>query len=626
MIENLFGALSLAVFERRADGLFDAIGRLPEWLSISGPIIDLADQFPLLEVFFLDCEANWEGQSDVWTEAAAEGEIYLQATATTQDARKYLAIRALPQALFTYQQLAHDFELEKEKVERLSQELEIKRQEAERATQAKSDFLATMSHEIRTPLNAIIGMADVLSATTLSTEQKKCVDVFQRNGVGLLNLINDILDLSKVESGRVDLEATDMDLREVIARAMEVVEARATAKGLWLRQQITPGVPFYLIGDPNRLRQVIINLLGNSIKFTDKGGLEVRVTTDPDDDRPGRLRFAIIDTGIGIPADKRELIFESFSQADSSTTRKYGGTGLGLTISRQLVELMGGRIWVESEVGLGSTFLFTAGFGVQENQAQLQKPQGALPVSIEELEARTAGLRILLADDSDDNRYLILSYLKHAQVTVEIAENGEIATRMYRDGGFDVVLMDVEMPVMDGYQATTEIRRFEKEMQLARTPVLALTAHAFSDMAARGFEAGFTAMLTKPIRKVTLLEGLVEHAPKVRRGAGRQERQVVHTNVVQVEEGMEDVVPGYLAKRRAEVPFYQGALGRSDFDSIRKYAHKMKGTGSGYGFPMLTEVGAAMEKAAMESDAGQLRECIDQLALYLESVELKYIK
>jgi CheY-like chemotaxis protein len=283
------------------------------------------------------------------------------------------------------------------------------------------------------------------------------------------------------------------------------------------------------------------------------------------------------------------------------------------------VELMNGRIWVESEVGLGSTFLFTAGFGVQENQAQIQKSQAASPVSIEELEGLTAGLRILLADDSDDNRYLILSYLKHAQVTVEIAENGEVATRMYRDGGF-------EMPVMDGYQATSEIRRFEKEMQLSGTPVLALTAHAFSDMAARGFEAGFTAMLTKPIRKITLLEGLVEHAPKERRETGKQEARVVHTNVVQVEEGMEDVVPGYLAKRRAEVPFYQGALGRNDFDSIRKYAHKMKGTGSGYGFPMLTELGTAMEKAAMDSDAGQLRECIDQLALYLESVELKYIK
>src|SRR5271166_3465069 len=190
----------------------------------------------------------------------------------------------------------------------VNRELELKRQEAERATRAKSDFLATMSHEIRTPLNAIIGMADVLSGTTLTPEQKKCVDVTQRNGVALLNLINDILDLSKVESGKVELEAVDFDLREVVARALEVVEARSAAKGLFLRRSIAPGIPVFLIGDPNRLRQVIINLLGNSIKFTEHGGVEVRVEPDPEDSRPGFLRFAISDTGIGIPEGKVDRI------------------------------------------------------------------------------------------------------------------------------------------------------------------------------------------------------------------------------------------------------------------------------------------------------------------------------
>ena len=346
-------------------------GRVPDWLRISDGPIDLSDIFPLLELFLSDCAAEWKGQSDVWTEPDPRGgELYLQAVAATLADRRFIALRPLPQALFTYQQLAHDFELAKDKVERLSRELELKRREAERATQAKSDFLATMSHEIRTPLNAIIGMADVLSATALSIEQQKCVDVFQRNGVSLLNLINDILDLSKVEAGRVELEATTMDLRDVIARAMEVVEARVRAKGLALDLVIAPGVPVHLIGDPNRLRQVLINLLGNSIKFTEHGGLEVRVDFDPDDSRPGRLRFGIADTGIGIPEDKLGRIFESFSQADSSTTRKYGGTGLGLAISKQLVELMGGRIWVESQVGVGSVFYFTAGFRIREHRTE----------------------------------------------------------------------------------------------------------------------------------------------------------------------------------------------------------------------------------------------------------------
>jgi signal transduction histidine kinase/CheY-like chemotaxis protein len=625
MIENLFGALSLGVFERRSDGHFEVVGKLPAWLPCTERTLDLADRYPLLEVFFTECDESWEAESDVWTEPSEHGELYLQAVATTLADKRFLAIRSLPQAMFTYQQLAHDFELEKEKVERLSREVEIKRQEAERATQAKSDFLATMSHEIRTPLNAIIGMADVLSATALSSEQQKCVDVFQRNGVGLLNLINDILDLSKVESGRVELEATEMDLKDVIARAIEVVEARAAAKGLSLRQEIAPDVPLYLIGDPNRLRQVIINLLGNSIKFTDKGGLEVRVLVDPDDATPGRLRFSINDTGIGIPADKLDLIFESFSQADSSTTRKYGGTGLGLAISKQLVELMGGRIWVESEVGVGSRFIFTAGFGVQADQTPRQNAPAA-HAPAEDLEGQLSGLRILLADDSDDNRYLILSYLKRAQVTIDVAENGEEAARLYRERAYDVVLMDVEMPVMDGYQATGEIRRFEKENARAAAPVLALTAHAFAEMEKRGLAAGFTALLTKPIRKVTLLEALLKYAPKERQPDFEQPQEPNSPNLVQVEEGMEDVVPGYLEKRRAEVPIYLEALARADFDSIRKMAHKMKGTGAGYGFPPLTELGAALEKAALEKDSAHLEQCTNQLALYLQGVRLQYIK
>jgi len=659
MTEDLFAALDLAVFERRADGSFDPVGRIPEWLQISDGPIDLCDTFPLLELFVSECDDEWRGQSDVWTEPDPRGgELYLQAVATKLGDRRFIALRSLPQALFTYQQLAHDFELEKEKVERLSRELEVKRREAERATQAKSDFLATMSHEIRTPLNAIIGMADVLSATPLSPEQQKCVDVFQRNGVSLLNLINDILDLSKVEAGRVELEATAMDLRDVIARAMEVVEGRARTKGLSLRQTIAPEVPVHLIGDPNRLRQIIINLLGNSIKFTDKGGLEVRVECDPDDSRAGllpgqsRLRFGISDTGIGIPEDKLGLIFESFSQADSSTTRRYGGTGLGLAISKQLVELMDGHIWVESKVGVGSTFFFTAGFQVQENPIeQDQKAQTARP--IEELEELVSGLRILLADDSEDNRYLIRSYLKRTSVVVEIAENGEMAARMFREGHYDIVLMDVEMPVMDGYQATGEIRRFEKETGSPATPVLALTAHAFAEMAVRGAEAGFTALLTKPIRKVTLLEALAEHgkknagvatgaaenvalsrtrptiaaSPLVKTTSGTGTAEVPETlvrNMIQVEEGMEDVVPGYLEKRRAEVPVYAEALARDDFDSIKRLAHKMRGTGSGYGFPVLTELGSAMEKAAIGGDSAQIRESLQQFAQYLDSIELKY--
>lgn len=642
---DLPAVLDLAVFEQLPDTRFRPVGRLPDWLLLpthGEDSIDLTEHFPLLELFFAECEPAWESSSglrmdsDIWSEQSAQGkELYLQAVAASSGGRRLIVLRSLPEALFTYQQLAHDLELAKERVERMSRELiavnrelEEKRREADRATQAKSDFLATMSHEIRTPLNSIIGMADVLSGTTLTSEQQKCVDVFQRNGVGLLNLINDILDLSKVESGKVELEETSFDLLDVIARAMEVVEVRSTAKGLTLRQSIAPGVPVFLAGDPNRLRQIIINLLGNSIKFTERGGLEVQVEPDPEDGRPGCLRFAISDTGIGIPADKIDQIFESFTQVDSSTTRKYGGTGLGLTISRQLVELMGGRVWVESTVGKGSTFFFTAKLGVQENQSQRPEPTASTVVGPPTM--IRPGLRILLADDSEDNRFLILSYLNQAQASIDVAENGEIAARMFRPGRYDLVLMDVEMPVMDGYAATQEIRRFERDTGAPATPVLALTAHAFADMAAKSLAAGFSGHLTKPIRKVTLLEAVANYSAGIAPG-GADDRLAASAvfpgpaNIkILIEPGMEDVVPSYLEKRRKEIPQYRQALENGDFDAIRMLGHKMKGTGAGYGFAELTSLGAALEQAALRADTPEIRAKVEEFAVYVEAVQLEY--
>ncbi len=591
----------------------------------------------MLGLFLSDCEGEWKGESEIWDEAdAAGGKGSMLAVATAMNDRRFIALQLLPKVINEWQQKGVNTGLRKEEVEKKNREIERLNRELARATQAKSDFLAAMSHEIRTPLNAIIGMADVLSATPLSEDQKKCVEVFQRNGVGLLTLINDILDLSKVEAGKVELEVTELDLHDVIARAMEVVDGRVRAKGLSLRAVVAPDVPTRLMGDPNRLRQILINLLGNSIKFTEKGGLEVRVVRDPDDSRPGRLRFGVSDTGIGIPADKLGTIFESFSQVDASTTRKYGGTGLGLAISKQLVELMDGRIWPESEVGAGSVFYFTAGFQVLEGEpAKPAAEKASGTQSIDKLESLIGGLHILLADDSEDNRYLISSYLKSAQVRIDVAENGEIAARMFREGKYDIVLMDVEMPLMDGYQATGEIRRFEAETRAHPTAVLALTAHAFTEMKGRAREAGFTDVLTKPIRKIDLLKGIFAHAP-----GGRARAEAVTSaplapssapatperNIVEVEEGMEDVVPGYLDKRRAEIPLYAAAVDSGDFDTVRNLGHKMKGTGAGYGFPVLTEIGGVLEQAARQRESERIREALRRLDAYVGNIELKYSK
>jgi len=498
--------------------------------------------------------------------------------------------------------------LEKARLEQQIGDVERRRREAEQATRAKSEFLATISHEIRTPLNAIIGMADVLLRTPLTDEQKKCVEVFQRNGTGLLNLINDLLDLSKAESGRVELEATDLDLCDVIERAMETVEGQAAAKGLFLRQSIAPDVPVRLIGDPNRLRQIITNLLGNSIKFTDRGGIEIRVETDPETPAPDaaryRLRLAVTDTGIGIPGDRLDAIFESFSQAERSTARRYGGTGLGLTISRKLVESMGGRIWVESAAGHGSTFFFTAQFLVQRDREQ----EGVKPEPVP-LADPPPGLRILLADDSEDNRFLIVSYLKGTGATIDIAENGKIAVEKFRAQRYDIVLLDVEMPVMDGFEATGEIRGLERERGAAPVPILALTAHSFSDMATARVAHQFTEILTKPIRDLTLREALARHG-----------RVAAIPSGIPVEDGMEEVVLRYVEKRRLEAPVYRRAVETGDFETIRKLAHKMKGTGAGYGFPPLTELGAGLEKAALQGDSAGAGELIERFAEYIDSI------
>ena len=487
---------------------------------------------------------------------------------------------------------------------RVEVELQLAKAAAESASRTKSDFLASMSHEIRTPMNVLLGIADILAKTDLTPEQDRYVQIFRRSGDNLLNLINDILDLSKVEASQLELEQTGFSLTDHLEKVMEMVAPRAQEKGLALVWNIAPTVSTNLVGDPTRLRQVLLNLLGNAIKFTESGEVSLKVEPDANTAVPTALRFTVSDSGIGIAEQKLGRIFERFTQADSSTTRRFGGSGLGLTISRRLVELMGGRIWVQGVVDKGSVFAFAVPLEVSSaSNRPAAAPAGAGPA------AAMPPLRILLAEDSPDNCIITVAYLEDTPHQLDIAETGAIACHMFKAKPYDMVLMDRQMPVMDGLTATRAIRAWELANQLPPTPIIALTASALKGDREMCLAAGCTAFLTKPIKQEVLLQAIMDNAPAAttstaswagHRFAGR--------------------IPSFLENCRQYVTATLEALERQDYQAAAIPGHNMRGSGTTFGFQAITDFGAELQISAEAGDGPAVRRWVGDLSSFLDRV------
>jgi PAS domain S-box-containing protein len=381
-----------------------------------------------------------------------------------------------------------------------TEELKKQKTEAEEANKAKSEFIANMSHEIRTPMNAILGFTEIILNSSLNEQQRKALNVVKDSGQALMQLINDVLDISKIESGRLEIKKSSFSFRESIDTGLKGFYHSAKSKGLDFSCNISPEIPENLIGDPLRLRQILVNIVGNAIKFTEKGGVYIDIDLESKTDDSTIIRFCVKDTGVGVNKEKQKVIFDAFMQADGSTTRHYGGTGLGLTICSRLLDMMNGKIWLESQNEAGSNFFFSIPFSINKNVELLED-------AVPDKKKKTKTLNVLVVEDNHENQQLVLTYLEESGHTADLAENGMEAIEKIKDGKHDAILMDIQMPFMNGYDAARKIREIEKKTS-KHIPIIAMTAYALPEERKMCFNSGMDDYLAKPVTVKQVLEKL----------------------------------------------------------------------------------------------------------------------